>query len=316
MQNHNRKQHGLVISYFGSSVAVLVDDEKASQSLQPPASKIIQCHLRRNQALPVVGDRVLFTYEKEGEEVSGVIISIEPRRSLLEKHDARPDKKKPIAANIDIIMVVMAPPPILAEYLIDRYLVAAELLNIQAAIVVNKMDLVQDEASLEAINARLNPYRDLQYPVILSSIYQQAGLAQLADFLQSKTAVLVGPSGVGKSSIIARLAGLDSIRIGDVSAKGAGKHTTTSTRLYPLPTSGYLIDSPGVREFNLWPTNREELQRGFRELKAFSGQCKFRDCQHLAEPGCRVQEASLAGKISRERLASYQALWKKINQKK
>lgn len=304
MQNHNRKKQGLVISYFGSSVAVLADN-----------GKTVQCHLRRNQALPVVGDTVTFEYEKEGEE-SGVVLAIKPRRSLLERYDGRPGKMKPVCANIDIIIIVMAPAPIFAEYLIDRYLVAAELSNIKAALVLNKIDLLDDAQKLADANARLEPYRELNYPVLLSSIYQQEGLTKLRDFLHDKTAVLVGPSGVGKSSIIARLAGLDTIRIALVSDKGAGKHTTTATRLYPLPTGGSLIDSPGVREFNLWPVSHAELQRGFKELRNFAGECKFRDCQHIAEPGCAVLQALHDGKMSRERLANYQALWKKTKQQK
>lgn len=326
MQNHNRKKQGLVISYFGSSVAVLVDNEKTSSrssKQQQVAGKIggdspvvIQCHLRRNQALPVVGDRVTFEYEKEGDQTSGVIIAIEPRRSLLERHDGRPGKMKPIAANIDIIIVVMAPPPIFAEYLIDRYLAAAELLNLRAALVLNKIDLLNDAQSLQMVEVRLQPYRELQYPVILSSIYRQESISKLRDFLRNKTAVLVGPSGVGKSSIIARLAGLDSIRVANVSSKGAGKHTTTATHLYPLPLGGSVIDSPGVREFNLWPVSSEELRRGFKELQSFVGKCKFRDCHHLTEPGCSVQAAVQDGKISRERLANYHLLCKKTKDQK
>lgn len=321
MQNHNRKKQGLVISYFGSSVAVLVDNEKtAGKSGGGDGSVVIQCHLRRNQTLPVVGDRVTFEYEMEGDQTSGVIIAIEPRRSLLERHDGRSGKKKPIAANVDIIMIVMAPPPIFAEYLIDRYLAAAELLNIRPALVLNKIDLLEDAKgdapALPMVEARLQPYRALQYPVFLSSIYRQDSLSTLRDFLHHKTAVLVGPSGVGKSSIIARLAGLDSIRVADVSAKGVGKHTTTATRLYPLPAGGSVIDSPGVREFNLWPVSSEELRRGFKELQAFAGKCKFRDCRHLTEPGCSVQAAVVDGKISGERLANYHLLCKKTKDQK
>lgn len=305
MQNHNRKKQGLVISYFGNSVDVLVDDEP---------HKVVHCHLRRNQPLPVVGDHVSFDYEQSNTENTGVIIAIMPRHSLLERYQGRPVKMKPIAANIDFIMIVMAPPPIFAETLIDRYLIAAELLNIPAALVLNKIDLLDNAQLFAAANVRLTPYRDLNYPVILSSIYQAEGLQSLREFLKDKRAVLVGPSGVGKSSIIACLSGLSTIQIAEVSAKGIGKHTTTATRLYQLEGGGSVIDSPGVREFNLWPITREELKRGFREIHHFVGRCKFRDCQHIAEPECGVLKAALDGKISRDRLANYHALWKKAKQ--
>lgn len=306
MQNHKQNQQGLVISYFGNRVSVMVEG----------GNQVVQCHLRRNQSLPVVGDYVQFEYEQTSNQQTGVITNILPRLSLLEKYDGRPGKMKPIAANIDMILIVMAPPPILAEYLIDRYLIASELLAIKAAVVLNKIDLIADQTALTTIESRLQPYRVLDYPVIFSSIYQQNGLDELRKFLQDKTAVLVGPSGVGKSSIIARLSGLHHIETRDVSPKGAGKHTTTATRLYSLENGGRLIDSPGVREFNLWPISVEELQRGFKELLQYKGQCKFRDCQHLAEPSCAVQAAVVDGKISAERLANYHELWKKTKQRK
>lgn len=298
--NHNNlhapEQQGLVISYFGSSVAVEADD-----------GQVFQCHLRRNQALPVVGDRVRFYLEK-GE--TGVITGIEPRQSLLARGDAR-GHMKPIAANLDAMLIVMAPPPIFSEYLVDRYLIAAELLHIQPMIVLNKVDLL-DQSTQQMALTRLAPYQQIPYPVVLSSIYDNASLKALETLLSGKTAVLVGPSGVGKSSLIAKFATAESIKIGDVSAKGAGKHTTTATRLYHLSQGGNLIDSPGVREFNLWPVARQDILRGFKEFQPFLGGCKFRDCQHRAEPGCAVQAAVADGKISPQRFANYQTLIKEI----
>ncbi len=285
---------GLVISYFGNSVAVEAED-----------GQVIQCHLRRNQALPVVGDQVYFQLENSD---VGVITDIVSRRTLLARGDGR-GKMKPIAANLDVLLIVMTPPPIFSEYLVDRYLLAAELSNIKPVLVVNKIDLLDSE-SKQAINERLNIYRKIPYPVVLSSACTQGGLDELTEVLQGQNAALVGPSGVGKSSIIATLSNSDLIRVGEVTAKGAGKHTTTATRLYHLSNGSDLIDSPGVREFNLWPVTKQEILGGFKEFLPYIKDCRFRDCQHMVEPGCAVQAAIADGKISAKRFANYQELLK------
>lgn len=290
---------GVVIAYFGNSVSVETAD-----------AQIVQCLLLRNQPLPVVGDQVLFQLN----DTSGTILEILPRRSLLSRGDGK-GKIKPIAANIDLLFIVMAPPPVFSEYLIDRYLVAAELLNIPAVIVLNKIDLLDQNTYDQAIK-RLDIYAKISYPVILSSIFLKDGLQGISDFLSNKTAVLLGPSGVGKSSIIAFLGKQEDIPVGEVSAKGAGKHTTTGTRLYHLPHGGHLIDSPGVREFNLWMIKKEDLLKGFREFQQFLHQCKFRDCLHIAEPKCTIKAAVAEDKIAQERYTSYQELLKNFTQKK
>lgn len=289
---------GLVISYFGNSVAVEAED-----------GQVFQCHLRRNQELPVVGDRV--RWQPEGES-AGSILGIEKRRSLVGRGDIRgkvTNQMKPIAANIDHIVIVMSPPPVFSEYLIDRYLVAAELLSIKPIIVLNKVDLLTDMTRQRALD-QLEIYRQIPYPVVLSSTLQEEGLVAFAKQLKNKSAVLVGPSGVGKSSIISALSEGKPIRTASVSAKGAGKHTTTATRLYHIPQGGCLIDSPGVREFNLWPVTRQEILQGFSEFTPYLTGCKFRDCHHTAEPGCMIQAAVASGHINPGRYASYQALMK------
>ena len=291
------EQHGLVISYFGSTVAVEADN-----------GQIVQCQLHRNQELPIVGDEVAWGLEKSAAE-TGVIVRILPRRSILARGDEKGNLKKPIAANIDDLIIVMSPAPVLSEYLIDRYLIAAELLQIKPILVLNKTDLLNDIERQQTYE-RLEPYRRIGYPVIFCSVYAEKGLDELDAALKDKTAVLVGPSGVGKSSIISALKQDKDIRIGDVSAKGAGKHTTTATRLYHLPQGGHLIDSPGVREFTLWPINKAEVLQSFPEFTDYAGACKFRDCQHLAEPGCAILAAAGDGRIGKHRYASYQELMK------
>lgn len=292
-ESNKKAEQGLVISYFGNSVAV----ETAS-------GQVFQCHLHRNQDLPVVGDQVLWEQEKAD---AGTITSILPRRSLLSRGEGH-GKTKPIAANIDVMMIVLSTIPVFSDYLVDRYLIAAELLKLRAMLVLNKIDLL-DEANLKIQSELLEPYRQIGYHVVLTSAVTEGGLDSLNAVLKGKTAVLVGPSGVGKSSIISAL-GHETVRVGEVSAKGSGKHTTTATRLYHLPDGANLIDSPGVREFNLWPVTKQDVLKGFKEFHAFLTGCKFRDCAHLVEPGCAVQDAVASGKISAERFKNYQALMK------
>lgn len=287
---NDKQQSGLVISYFGSSVAVEADD-----------GQVFQCHLRRNQELPVVGDRVIWQL---GADQTGTISAIEPRRSVLARGEAY-GKSKPLAANVDNMVIVMAPPPIFSEHLVDRYVAAAELLNIQPIIVINKRDLFTPE-SLAATEKRLQIYRDIPYPVLLTSATSRAGLIELAEQFEGKTSVLMGPSGVGKSSIITTFIN-EAIPVREVSPKGTGKHTTTATRLYHLAQGGCLIDSPGLRDFALWKITRAEVLKSFKEFQPYLTGCRFRDCQHIAEPGCTVQEAVASGKISTHRFESYKA---------
>lgn len=297
-QTSSSPQTGRVIAYFGNSVAV-----------ETAAGQVFPCYLRRNQALPVVGDEVTFTQDDAKPTEAGVIIGIEPRRSVLMR-GGQMGKQKPIAANIDYLIIVMAPSPIFSASLVDRYIVAAEILKIKPIIVLNKEDLLtEDNRSLA--EKQLAPYRHIPYPVFLTSIYKAPTLETLANQIKDHTAVLVGPSGVGKSSIINAL-GAQSIKVGEVTAKGGGKHTTTATRLYHLPGGGNLIDSPGVRDFSLWAVTKQEVLKGFREFNAHHAGCKFRDCIHVAEPGCAVQAAVQNGNIAPERYASYQLFMKEI----
>ncbi len=295
------EREGLLISTFG-----------AQGDIENEEGHIIRCHMRKNADPVVTGDRVFWLPEKDG---TATVVGHAKRSSLLFRPE-HANKIKLIAANIDIIIIVTSPPPILSEDMIDRYLVAAETVNIRPIILLNKMDLL-DSSNRTAVEAQLKSYETMGYDVIYSSTFTSDGLNRLTEFLHHKTCVLVGQSGVGKSSIIAELTHEQNIKIGDVSvANSLGKHTTTTTRLYHLPTGGNLIDSPGVREFALWHVDPKELMAGFIDFKPYISQCKFRDCQHVKEPQCAVQAAVANQQIDSRRFASYQKMLSELQRNK
>ncbi len=221
----------------------------------------------------------------------------------------RPDpygKLKPVAANIDQILVVIAPYPEPHANLMDRYLVASEVVGIEPVIVVNKTDLLDADAALrEQMQALMSIYPSLGYRILYTRA-DAHGLEPLHEALRERTSVFVGQSGVGKSSLVNALLPQAALRVGELSENtNKGTHTTTTAQLFHLDCGGSLIDSPGIREFGLWHMSREEVQEGFREFRPHLGHCKFRDCQHEQEPGCAILAAVEDGSITDSRLASY-----------
>ena len=207
------------------------------------------------------------------------------------------------AANLDQIVIVIAPEPPPHANLLDRYLAAAEDAGLRAVILLNKTDLIGDPASLDAL---LEPYRAIGYSVLRASAHSMQGLAELEAALAAHTTAFTGQSGVGKSSLIAALLPREDIRIGELShAATKGRHTTTTARLYHLPAGGDLIDSPGIREFGLGHFDARRVARGFIEFRPWIGSCRFRDCRHHDEPGCALREAVAHGAVSSQRYASY-----------
>lgn len=284
------EREGLIVAHYGTQVAV----ESAPGESQ-------RCHIRANLESLVTGDRVVWC---EGDPM-GVVVAQLDRDSVL----SRPDpygKLKPIAANIDQILVVMAPFPEPHANLIDRYLVAAEAVGIEPVILLNKTDLLQDDPDLKAaMDDLLAIYPQLGYRVLHTSI-KDSSLENLHGALREQTSIFVGQSGVGKSSLVNVLLPEADMRVGALSESSQkGTHTTTTAQLFHLECGGTLIDSPGIREFGLWHMNREQVEWGFREFRALLGSCKFRDCQHEQEPGCAVLAAVESGTISERRLASY-----------
>ncbi|MBA6411630.1 small ribosomal subunit biogenesis GTPase RsgA [Parahaliea sp. F7430] len=287
------EREGLVIAHYGTQV-----------DIESEPGHSMRCHLRANLEPLVTGDQVIWC---EGQP-TGVVVAQLPRHSEL----CRPDpygKLKPVAANIDRIFVVIAALPEPHANLIDRYLIAAEAVSIQAVLVLNKTDLLADNPQLkQKLDQLLAIYPALGYPLLeVSSL--SGGLEDLHAALRDRTSVFVGQSGVGKSSLVNKLLpGID-LRVGGLSESShKGTHTTTTAQLFHLPSGGSLIDSPGIREFGLWHMNRDQVTQGFREFRPHLGHCRFRDCQHQQEPGCAILAAAEEGIISAERLDSYRRI--------
>ncbi|AXR05234.1 small ribosomal subunit biogenesis GTPase RsgA [Salinimonas sediminis] len=265
---------------------------------------ISRCHIRRTVGSVVCGDNVLFQAGTADEGVSGVIEVVEDRHSVLTRPDFY-DGVKPIAANIDQIIIVSAILPSLSVNIIDRYLIACEDIGITPVIVLNKIELLSPQERSDT-EQQLTTYRNLGYKVFYSSCKTQEGIADIKALLNDKVSIFVGQSGVGKSSLINQILPEAQEIVGEVSDNsGLGQHTTTAAKLLHLPAGGDLIDSPGVREFGLWHLPVERVTWGFIEFRDFLGGCKFRDCKHLNDPGCIIRKAVDAGDIDPVRFASY-----------
>ncbi|GHD53512.1 ribosome biogenesis GTPase [Marinobacter persicus] len=290
------EQEGLVIAHFGQQLDIeALEGEDAGQ--------VFRCFVRANIDSLVTGDKVIW---RPGKSETGVIVARCDRGNLLQ----RPDNfgaLKPVAANIDHIILVIAPEPEPHDNLIDRYLVASETADIPAVILLNKTDLIDDH-NRDHIDTLMARYQRLGYEVVRTSAAnsQTSPAPEVEALVRDKTSVFVGQSGVGKSSIIQTLLPDEHLRVGAVSqSTGKGVHTTTTAKLFHLPMGGALIDSPGIREFGLWHMTPQELEYGFREIRPLIGLCKFRNCRHMGDPGCALDAAAESGEISPERLKSF-----------
>ena len=295
------EQHGLIITHYGTQVVVEAT-EGDSIGLQQ------RCHFRSNLGSLVTGDRVVW---RAGNPL-GVVVAVLPRDSALQRPDPHGDMKT-VAANIDRIVIVVAPYPEPHANLIDRYLVAANAIDIEPVLLINKVDRI-DEATTNKINYLEKTYKDLGYDVLMVSTKTGLGLDDFRQFLTHYTSVFVGQSGVGKSSLVNALLPESNLRVGDLSERQQGTHTTTSATLLHFPGGGHLIDSPGIREFGLWHMSEDDVLEGFIEFKPFIGHCKFRDCSHRHEPGCAILSALENGKISATRMDSYRYILRTLNE--
>lgn len=293
------EQQGLVICRYAKHFEV--------EALEgEDCGTVHRCVSRANLGAIVAGDTVVW---RAGSDETGVIESRHERKSILE----RPDnfgRLKEVAANIDQMLIVIAAEPTPQPNLIDRYLVAAELMQIRPILLLNKADLLT-KGNQDNIESLLQRYQALGYQTskIISSRHQEAALADLPSLIEHRTSIVVGQSGVGKSSLINTLLPDADLAIGELSElTREGTHTTTQAKLFHLPNGGQLIDSPGIRDFSLWHINIEQLQNGFVEIADRIGECRFRDCKHEQEPGCAILHSVEQGLIGEQRFASYERI--------
>ena len=288
--------HGQVIGAFGRQYLVRLDD----------GGEII-CLTRGKKSEAACGDfveikRTGSATTENGTGAQGVIERIAPRRSLLHRSDAF--REKLIAANVTQIIVVVAAEPSFSDELLARCLVAAFDQKLAVLIVLNKCDLSEAAA---AARIRLAPYTAIGYRVLELSAKQD--VSALRPFLTGHTSVLVGQSGMGKSTLInALLPGAQAVTREISTVLDSGKHTTTHARLYLLDADSKLIDCPGVQAFGLHHLSFGGIEQGFVEFAQYLGQCRFHDCRHQHEPGCALRNAVAEGKIDARRLELFQQI--------
>jgi ribosome biogenesis GTPase len=281
---------GTVLASYGRGVLVQTPDG------------ILRCGLRSRKLRVVCGDTVTWTYPPSADGPS--VESIEPRRNLIERIDAR-GRPEPVAANIDQLAIVVAPEPAPVWFLVDRYWAGAGMKDLGAILIVNKSDL-----RLEAVQTQLQEYRQLQLTCMQVSCETRVGVDALAAELAGKITMLVGQSGVGKSSLVNALAPESAAQTAELTRDAEGRHTTTTARWYQLAPDSAIIDAPGVRDFAPPASLMRAAERGFIEIHERSINCRFKDCRHMEEPGCAVRTAVLNQQISARRYESYRRLFR------
>lgn len=258
----------------------------------------IECLIRGKRSSIVCGDRVEFSIVSPG---AGVIDKALPRSSLFFRSDRF--QTKAIAANATLIVIVAAPVPSYSLELIQRCLVAATSQNLPAVIVLNKSDL---PAHIEAMS-RLHAISNLGYPIL--PLCAKRDVSALRSVLEGHVSLLVGQSGMGKSTLLNALLPEAQVRTREISLSlDSGKHTTSHSELYRLNASTALIDSPGLQEFALAHLDQDALQQAFPDFRPYLGKCRFRNCRHIAEPDCALTEATAEGMISADRLKLFRQL--------
>ncbi len=288
---------GRIIAHLGK--ALIIEDDEGQTSL---------CKKRTQLEQPAVGDYVEWI---RTESNAGRVEKVLERRSLLSR-PAKNGKVRPVAANLDQIVIILAVKPNIDAFLLDQYLIVCKFQEIAPLIILNKIDLLDDE-SRQLTDELIRVYRKLDYEVIEVSAIEKTGLNTLRKRLQNETSILVGQSGVGKSTITNALLPDLELQTKTLStASGLGKHTTTSSTMYKLPEGGNIIDSPGVNIFGLAHITKKNLAYGFREISHFADQCKYSNCMHIKEPKCAVKDNVESGKVDKQRYLRYLKLLEKL----
>jgi ribosome biogenesis GTPase len=263
----------------------------------------VDARIKGKRMQPVCGDRVLV--RPIPNEAEWLITTILPRDNELSRPNNR-GQIEVLAANLTFLCVIVGNPPQPDWFIVDRYLCAAELMRISAAVVCNKSDLAQDN---DALRGELQVFADINYPTVLCSARNGENLPEVERLLTQQTAIIVGQSGVGKSTLINRLIADADQKTDKVSlASGEGRHTTVNSVMLRLAGGGSVIDSPGVRDYAPPAVNATDVLFGFREIAACGQSCRFANCQHLREPACAVKMAVAQGSISERRYESYRRL--------
>jgi ribosome biogenesis GTPase len=286
---------GRVLAVHGLRCVVQADDGREFRCATRRVLKNLSTDLRH---VVVAGDVVYFRPEAVGDSL---IERIEPREHILSRTSK--GRQHILVANVDrLVIVASAAEPHLKPNLIDRFLVEAERMRIEPIVCINKVDLV-DPADLQPL---AGVYSQMGYRMILASATTGIGIDALRRLLKGKESVVAGQSGVGKSSLLNAVEPELGLRVGEVSRENEkGKHTTTVARLIPLAMGGYVVDTPGIRQFQLWDIVPEEVAGYYRDIRPYVSLCRFPDCTHTHEANCAVKDAVADGKLDARRYESY-----------
>lgn len=295
---HEDCQAGRVLAVHGLACQV-----------EGPGGTVYQCAVRRllktlstqHRGVVVAGDEVLFRVVEESDQNEGVIEAIQPRRNTISRTSK--GKRHVLASNVDQVLVVTsAAEPRLKPELIDRMLITAEQSQIEPVICINKVDLI-DPAELQPL---VGLYSQMGYPVLLLSATTGRGIEHLTELMRDRASVLAGQSGVGKSSLINAVDPHLRLPTATVSRESEkGRHTTTVAHLYRLQFGGYVVDTPGIRQFQPWDLTPEEVAGYFREIRPLINRCRFPNCTHIHEADCAVKNAVADGRLDERRYESY-----------